>query len=319
MRPWRLVADVGGSNVRFARSRAQHALSERRAYALGDHESFYDALAAFLDETGGPEGCAAAAVGVAGPVDGDKVKLTNAAWSIEAGEIAAMLGGMPARLVNDLQAVALALPYLEANELSPVGGAERRTTPRRTMLAVNVGTGFGAATIIPAGAGWVTNAGEPGHMTLGALDADQLRLIADAICVEDVLSGRGIQPLYRHLAKLSGAVPVSGMNAQEILARAPQDAAAAETVRQFSAVLGRIAGDLVLASAAWGGVYLCGSVVSGWAAAGGPAHFRVPFEAKGAMRERMEAVYAGIITREDVALIGLTYLPVENAEAASLL
>ena len=82
------------------------------AYPLTRHASFYDALHAFLDETKGPEGCTSAAIGVAGPVDGDSVKVTNAPWTITAGEVAELLGGAPTRLVNDLQAVALALPHL---------------------------------------------------------------------------------------------------------------------------------------------------------------------------------------------------------------
>ncbi|WP_088343665.1 MULTISPECIES: ROK family protein [Rhodomicrobium] len=315
MRPWRLVADVGGSNVRFARSRAQHALSERRSYPLTDFDSFPDALAAFLDETGGAEGCSAAVVGVAGPVDGDKVKLTNAPWSLEAGEIAAMLAGAPARLINDLQAVALSLPYLEADELIPIGEAERKSAPRQTMLAVNVGTGFGGATVIPAGAGWVTNPGEPGHMRLGGCTALELELVQDAGCVEEVLSGRGVEPLYRRLAARAGVTGEPGVSGAKIFASASEHAVATETVRQFSALLGRVAGDLVLASAAWGGVYLCGSVVNGWAAAGGGALFRAPFEDKGPMRSRMETVYSGIIARDDAALIGLTYLPIEAGEA----
>ena len=88
MRPWRLVADVGGSNVRFARAHQQHALGERSAYPLSTYASFYDALTAFLDETKGAEGCASAAIGVAGPIDGDSVKVTNAPWTIKAGEVA---------------------------------------------------------------------------------------------------------------------------------------------------------------------------------------------------------------------------------------
>ncbi|MGB0086484.1 MAG: ROK family protein [Rhodomicrobiaceae bacterium] len=309
MTPWRLVADVGGSNVRFARSPASHALDTRHSYALNDYPSFCGALAAYLDETCGRDGCASAAVGVAGPVDDGRVKLTNAPWTVEASEIGAMLGGAPVRLVNDLEAVALALPHLETGELSAIGDTPRQFPPRSTMIAVNVGTGFGGATAIPAGSGWVTNPGEPGHMSLGARDAGELDLIAFAGSVEDVLSGRGVAPLYGRIAKRTGREAAGGVGGAEIFARAAEDDIAAETVRRFSALLGRIAGDLVLAAAAWGGVYLCGSVASGWAAAGGARYFRAAFEDKGAMTERMRHVYSGIITRDDVALVGLTHLP----------
>ncbi|NJM34862.1 MAG: ROK family protein [Rhodomicrobium sp.] len=310
MTSWRLVADVGGSNVRFARSEAPRRLEGWRSYPLRDHESFYSALTVFLDESGGARGCASAAIGVAGPVDDGRVKLTNAPWTIEAAEVCKLLDGAPARLVNDLQAVAYMLPFLADEELIPIGQARRSLAPPRNMLAVNVGTGFGAALAIPAEGGWIANPGEPGHMSLGVVDKADLGLLEKPRSVEDLLSGRGLPLLYNTLAHHAGRPAVPDIGGARIFASAGEDPVAAETVRHFSRLLGRIAGDLALAMAAWGGVYLCGSVVNGWAAAGGTAHFREPFEAKSIMAERMRGVYSGIITRDDAALIGLTYLPV---------
>lgn len=316
MRPWRLVADVGGSNVRFARAHQQHALGERRSYALNGHASFGDALSTFLDETNGAEGCVSAAIGVAGPIDGDVVKVTNAPWTIKAGEVSAMLGGAHARLVNDLEAVAMALPHLADDETAPIGSARRTEGVRQTMIAVNVGTGFGGATAIPTTAGWITNPGEPGHMTLGALDTGQLELLRDAGTVEELLSGRGVVRLYRCLADRMGSPADHTLDAGRIFSRAGEDATASETLRIFSILLGRVAGDLALAAAAWGGVYLCGSVVQGWAAAGGTERFRPAFEAKGPMRGFMEKLYTGILTRDDTALLGLTHLPIDGFQPA---
>jgi glucokinase len=306
---WRLVSDVGGSNVRFARSSEGHTLSSRQSYRLADFPSFYSALQTYLDGTGGADGCVGAAIGVAGPVDGDHVELTNADWRIETGQVQPLIGGASARLVNDLQAVALALPYLRDEELTRVGSCERRHTPRRTMLALNVGTGFGAAAIIPVAGGWEAIPGEPGHMSIGAVDAEELGLIEGAACVEDLLSGRGVAKLYARVAARAGA-EAGALNAAQTFSRAGTDPVAAETVRKFSRLLGRVAGDIAVATVSWGGVYLCGSVITGWAEAGGAAFFREPFEQKGVMSERFREVYTGIIRRGDVALIGLTYLPI---------
>ena len=99
---------------------------------------------------------------------------------------------------------------------------------------------------------------------------------------------------------------------------ADTDTTASETLRVFSMLLGRVAGDLALATAAWGGVYLCGSVVNGWAAAGGTQRFRPAFEAKGPMRGFMEKVYSGILTRDDTPLLGLTHLPIEGFQPVSM-
>jgi len=312
VRPWRLVGDAGGSNVRFARASAGNVLAERRTYSVPHHASFYDALRLYLAETGGPEGCASAAVGVAGPVDEGRVKLTNAPWTIDARDTAQALGGAPTQLVNDLQAVALALPHLTEAELLPLGGAVRGSAPRQTMLALNVGTGFGGASCIPSRDSWMTVGSEPGHMTFGATDADQLGVIQGCASVEHLFSGRGVEALYARLAARRGHGGGAPLKAAAIFANAAADAVAAETVQHFSVLLGRIAGDLVLAAGAWGGVYLCGSVVQGWAAVAGKEDFRAQFEAKGPMSARMQGVFSGVIRHDDVSLAGLTHLGIEG-------
>lgn len=310
MTNWRLVADVGGSNVRFARSRASHLLADRRSYPLTAHASFYDALTAFLNETGGMEGCASAVVDVAGPVDGGTVKLTNADWLIEADRVGAVLGGVPASVINDLQAVALALPHLRDHELAPIGSARRKSGAAQTMVAVNVGTGFGAAAAIPVGNAWIANPGEPGHMTLGACNSAEAEILRGLPTVEEALSGRGIRHIYAAVARQRGRTHDANLSGAEIFARSGEGEIAAETLRLSAMLLGRVSGDIVLAGAAWGGVYLCGSVASGLVKAGGGKYFRKPFEDKGPMTRIMENVYSGLIACDDVALIGLSYLPI---------
>lgn len=311
MTGWRLVGDVGGSNVRFARA-AGSSLSERRSYPVRDYASFYDALLRYLDDAGGAEDCNSAAIGVAGPVDRGTVKLTNAPWTIEAAETARLLGGGPTALVNDLQAVALALPHLTDSDLIPIGEARRDAKARRPMLAVNVGTGFGAASALPLSEGWLPCGSEPGHMALGAVDAGEFDLLGAFPTVEDVLSGRGVAALYASIAAKTAPDGQARLTCAEVFQAPAHDAAAARTVEHFTRLLGRISGDLVLASGAWGGAYLCGSVALGWARTQGHAAFRRSFEQKGLMSGRMRQVYSGVITRDDISLIGLTYLQMDG-------
>jgi glucokinase len=302
---WRLVGDVGGSNARFARG-ADGTLRDRRTYSVRDYSTFHDALARYLADTGSMDGCHSAAIGLAGPVDGGRGKLTNAPWVIDEKDAARQLGA-PAVLVNDLQAVALALPHLAEEDLTPLGTATRASGERRTMLALNVGTGFGAAALVPAGSGWVACGCEPGHMALGAIDAEQLAVIEGIPTVEDLLSGRGVKALYALVARRHEVELRAEWTGADVFRNAGQDAMAADTVRHFSLLLGRIAGDLVLATGAWGGVYLCGSVIDGWAEAADIGLFREQFERKGAMSNRMPGVYSGIIIPDDAPLIGLTH------------
>jgi glucokinase len=306
---WRLVGDVGGTNARFARA-SGGVISQRRNYAVPEYVTFYDALRRYLNETGGTDGCTSGAIGVAGPVDGGYCKLTNAPWIIDAKEAGRLLGGVPTELLNDLEAVAAGLPYLADKDLKNLG-APRAQGARRTMLALNVGTGFGAASAVALRGGWTNCACEPGHMTLGALDADELTVTDGFGSVEQLLSGRGVQALYARLASRAGVSIENVRGGAAIFASVRSDPIAAETVRYFSRLLGRVAGDLVLAAGAWGGVFLCGSVCQGWAAVADVGEFRAYFETKSVMTERMRSVYSGVIQMDDISLFGLTHLDIE--------
>lgn len=307
MAGWRLVADVGGTNVRFARAREDGRLTDRAEHATARFPAFTDALSAYLGGIGGAGGCSSAGIGAAGPVAGDEVRLTNGKWTIRAAEISSLLGGVPVRLFNDLQAAALAIPWLAAGDLRPVLAPETTPAEGAARLAINVGTGFGAAALAPVGAGWTSLASEAGHMTLGATTVDELSLRAGltppATSVEDVLSGGGIVRLYRHFA--GPGVAAGELRTEQVLERAAGDAAAQRAVDTFTGLLARVAGDLVLATGAWGGVYMFGSVVLGWQARADRGAFRARFVAKGKMSARMQAVPVHVASNEAAPLIGL--------------
>jgi glucokinase len=310
----RLVADVGGTNARFALATPDGRCEAAANLRVAEFPEFDDALAAYLQRLDRQtrRRIASAAFAAAGPVEHDVIKLTNAPWQLAAPHLAEQLGGVPAAIFNDLQAVALALPYLGHQDVEPIGPVPRaEAEPPERMVAVNVGTGFGAATAIPAGNGWTACPSEAGHMSLPAADAEEAELLAAlvpgrAATLEDVLSGAGVGALY---AWLSGGEPVA---ADAVFARAHDDPAAARTVDMLSRWLGRAAGDLVLASASWGGAFLLGGVVSGWHPLCDTAAFRAAFADKGKMRGRMGGVFSGVVTRQDVALLGLAKAPMQD-------
>lgn len=301
MSGWRLLADVGGTNVRFARSSAPGQVSDISRCASADFSGFGAAMQRYLAERGGAGSCTGAAIGAAGPVDDNAVQLTNLPWRIDAKEIAAQLEGQPVRIFNDLEAVALALPELKPGDVRPIGVLASGGLGRKTLLAVNVGTGFGACAITPIDGGWRTVAGEAGHISLPGNVGLPESWPASLHSVEDVLSGKGVAALYSLLA---GSKPP---DASEVFARAANDRAAAETVQIVGRLLGKVAGDVALATGAWGGVFLTGSVAESWAAVERPDEFRRAFEDKGAMAARMARVPTAVITLAHPALVGLSY------------
>jgi len=310
MTAWRIVCDAGGTNVRYARADETGNVSD--VITLTSSLSLEDALqnyAARFSDTSQLNGVAVAA---AGPIENGCVRLTNRDLDISVASLSRALEGRPAVLLNDLEAAAWSLPVLDTTQLGSIlWPTEALSGPR---LVVNVGTGFGGAILVQVRGGWHVIACEPGHMTFVPRQADGL-----IATVEDAISGLTLSDPVR--LKTYWNLPLDHLDfAREPLfaPRKPPEEVEQGLHRRadlqkfheaFSAALGQVCGDLVLACGAWGGVYLCGSVASAWHAAGQFDEFQAAFEDKGPMTPRMRRVSVSMITHGNPVLIGLTQVP----------
>ncbi len=304
MTAWRLVSDVGGTNARFARATEAGSLLSWRSYPVGRFASFLCAVETYLEDTGGLMGCTSAAIGAAGPVACGAVKLTNAAWYISESEVSEALG-VPSVLVNDVEAVGFSVPAMAVSDFAMVGGLQPNLTASNRFILANIGTGFGAATLVKAGGEWISCPSEAGHMSLNLAAGFNQTLRLKFTFVEQVLSGRGLCNLY---AAITDSVPPH--DAAEIVDRSNSDAHSAFALQIFIEILGDVLGNLALTVAAWDGVFLCGSVARGLANVAGLSQLRHAFEDKGRMREWMRQIPIAIIVREDAALAGLSVVPI---------
>jgi glucokinase len=298
---WRLVSDVGGTNVRFARAYGA-GLERCICYPVSEHPAFSAALDRYLAETGGAEGCAWAAIGAAGAVCSGVVRLTNAAWEISEAAVSAKLG-VPCVILNDVQAVAFSLPVLDEAAFEVLGSRKPNLQAARRLLTANIGTGFGAATLVKSSNGWVCCPSEAGHMSLNFPVWPDNSLRQRFTSAEHVLSGRG-------LCNLRAAIlnePYSHDTA-DFISWVQSGLRCAETLRLFTQIAGEVLGNLALAVAAWDGVYLCGSVAKAFASVADLPLLRQVFEDKGPMTERMRTIPIALITRDDAALAGLAAL-----------
>ena len=297
----RLVADIGGTNARFAISDAAGHLECIRKMRVADFSDLGTALEAYRSAEGLRAPFDDVVVAAAGPVESGAIAMTNCPWYIRAEDLADFTApGGSVRLLNDLEAVGYALPHLSTDELEVLaaGGEAVFGTAR---LAVNIGTGFGAALAHPVDGAWHVSAAEAGHMAFAAREDAEWAIRKACVTVEDVLSGPG---LARVFALLSGHA-VSGPEAVfEALGSEPE---AGRALTLFTRYLGRIAGDLVLAAGAGGGVYLCGGLAPQWRADADLGLFFEAFAAKGPMTARMSRVPVYRIVADDPALLGLTF------------
>jgi glucokinase len=299
---WRLVSDVGGTNVRFARA-SGGGLFALEAYPVSRFSSFSEAARAYLDETGGLNGCIGAAIGAAGLVAFGKVSLTNLAWEISEAEVSSELG-VPCRIINDVEAVAFSVSGISGAGFAAIGPLIPDLNAMHRILVANIGTGFGAATLIRTDGTWVSCPSEAGHMSLNFPGWEDAALQRQFPSVEHVLSGPGLSNL--HAAISEAAAPCA---AADIFNRAEADPHCAAALRQFTQIAGSVLGNLVLAVAAWDGVFLCGSVARSLAKTADLARFRQAFEGTGRMSAWMKRVPIALLTDEHPALAGLAVLP----------
>lgn len=301
----RLVSDLGGTNVRFALTDDAGMPGPATSFPLAQFGRFEDALAAYLAEIA-DTAIDSVAIGAAGPADQEVIRLTNASWTIERASIREALGIADVRLVNDLEAVARAIPALAGNDLAGIRGAALPAHRLRSVIAINVGTGFGAAGLLrhdtPESTTWLTRATEAGHMLAAPFDAGR-----EAETIESRLSGDGVA---RAMDARSGSDPARPTGQAVFAAAARGDEQAIEVAADFGWRLGRATRDLVLAHSAWDGAYLVGSVVLGWHALGRPASFEAGFSTQGPMRQRLDEVPVQVIARTNPALIGLALIDI---------
>ena len=313
-RPW-LVADIGGTNARFGwLAGGADEVAHVATLAGSDFSGPAAAARAYLAELSATLGGhfqapRAGAFAVATAVGSDQVALTNSGWSFSRQATQQDLGLAELVLLNDFEALALALPRLKPGQQRPIGSG---VPPAAGALAViGPGTGLGVAGIVPSAHGWVPVPGEGGHASLSAADDFESALLAAVrqqhahVSAERLLSGIGLPVLQQAVAAVLGQ-PRLLLSPEAIVERglARQDAVCERTIDAFCALLGGFAGNVALLLGARGGVYIGGGIVPRLGERFFDSQFRERFEAKGRFQDYLRAIPTALITDTLVALTG---------------
>ncbi|MFI0484790.1 glucokinase [Actinomadura sp. 9N215] len=308
--PW-LVADVGGTNARFALVDDPDGIPYRvKSLRTRDHAGLAEAAAAYLARHAPDVRPSAACLAVAGPVAGGTYHLTNAGWPKGTPEeVRAHLGVPHLDVINDFEALALALPRLGEDDLVPVGGRALPDADAGAPVAVvGPGTGLGVAGLVPTRSGWVPLPGEGGQVDVPAAtdrEVEVVRLLRaerGAATAEHLLSGDGLVRVHRYLAALDGE-PAGTLTAEEITERRG-DPLCRETLQLFCALLGSLAGNVALTLGARGGVYLGGGILPRIADVLHDSAFRARFEGKPPVEDYLRGVPTALIVHPGPALAG---------------
>ena len=292
-----LVGDIGGTNSRFGLVEPGTTRVAEVAVQKNDNfASLEDSIAAYV-KARGVSGLAGAAIAVAGPVEGEIVHLTNRNWSFTRESLRKAAEARQFRLLNDFEALALALPHLDGEDVVQIGG-ELPQKPA-VKIVLGPGTGLGMATLAPLpGGGWMALPGEVGHITLPVVTQEEFdwreRMSKPGVLFEseDAITGGGLLRMYR-AATTNPVLDTPEAVLQAALAGT--DAAAVTTLDQFIVWLARVAGDAAMTMQAKGGVYLAGGIAPSIAEKLKTGPFRSIFEEKGRLAFVMRPIPVYVI------------------------
>lgn len=317
-----LVAlDIGGTKVTVATATADLAgkvtLGEVTRHGSGDHPDLVQLLRARLDGVAP----AAVAIGVAGPVLGRVVRLTNLPWSIDADQIETALG-CPVVLINDLEAHGWAVAQASPDDLVTLQTGRPRPGNRALIAA---GTGLGEATLFWAEGRHIPSASEGGHASFAPTSAEEVGLLAyllrtyEHVSWERVVSGiDGFRHLTEFLSTSGrivlpptlepGDIKRRDMGPVVTLAAASGEDWAQTVMAWFVRLYGAEAGNLALKSMAVGGVYIAGGIapkILPWLRGGG---FVQGFVAKGRFGDFLREIPIHVVIDEHAALKGAAHV-----------
>lgn len=331
MSRYSLVADVGGTNARFALvADGSTALEQVQTLACADFENLDSACLEYF-RLAGVSGITRASLAFACPVQVETIRMTNNHWVFTRDLIRSRLGLEQLELLNDFTAMALGMLEVRSDELQSVGaGRGLEGAPR---LVIGPGTGLGVSALIPVSKQplskqpankqsadgksekWIALATEGGHVSFAPTDEVEvevwrrLKQQFGRVSVERILCGQGLVNLYRALAQYYGQPFDERLTPADITAAGlagghAGNGLAVETLQRFCRILGEQAGDAVLTLGARGGVYLCGGILPRMADFLQRSAFREGFEAKGRFENYLQEVPVWLCTAQHPGLLG---------------
>lgn len=316
-----LVGDIGGTNARFALLTQQNGrlqLIHEMALASQRFPSLEDALATFLDQFPAAKDSRAACLGIAGPVRKNRCETTNLPWVVDGDALAPVLKLESLPLLNDLEAAAWGLSYLNLNGVRTLREGAPGAVGNRALIAA--GTGLGEAALFWDGHDHHPFATEGGHADFGPANEQQvelwrfLRSQYAHVSWERIVSGPGLISLFQFILQQHGRKEPSWFRAE----LAEGDAAAAitqrahdegcpscrETLDLFFCLLGAETGNLALRTLATGGIYLAGGIIPKLLPELMASKFLPCFTAKGRFQPLLEAIPVRVVVDDRLGLWG---------------
>jgi len=335
-----LAGDIGGTHTRlvYVQDDTWPSVRYEKHYASGKYPGLIKIIEAFLLEYKLERSFDAVCLAVAGPVIAGQAALTNLPWQVCEAELVTLLQTECVSLINDLVAVAHAIPDLEYADLLLVqqgGGYPARQVTQFaefSAVVIGVGTGLGAAHLVCQDDYYQVFSSEAGHTSFAPVTPIQQQLLTwlqrehTHVSVEMLLSGRGIETLYQFFRDVLGMeessevrAAMQKMDPAQVISRFAEvegDLLCITTLDCFMEIFAAVVGDIALHHYPLEGVYLSGGIaLKLQRLLTAPAStFSERFASKGIMQANLQALPVNLIITHTPGLGGaLSYARRQHA------
>lgn len=320
-----LVGDIGGTKTHLAifSSKAELRSPQMETILPSAHyPSLEDLVQKSLSLANLP--IDRASFGVAGPVIAGQARITNLPWLIDEKQLQTSLGIPSVRLINDLDAMAHAIPFLEPTDLHTLN--EGKPVPHSPLAVIAPGTGLGEAFLTWNGKHYQAHSSEGGHTDFAPtnpLEIELLRFLLNRfehVSYEHVCSGIGLPNIYAYFKERTPSAVPPWLAEQLATANDPtpvivnaalsKDTSCSlctDTLHTFVSILGAEAGNLALKVLATGGVYLGGGIPRRILPFLEDGTFMQAFQHKGRLAAVLTDIPVHVVTNPNLALLGAAY------------
>lgn len=325
-----LVGDIGGTKTLLALysyKNKEFILEKEATYASAQYPSLTDIIDWFLGKTH-YDSIQSACFGVAGPVLQGSSQITNLDWYLEERMIAQHLDIPNIRLINDLEATAYGMLYLDNNDFCQLNEKDKTLqTANRAVIAA--GTGLGEAILYWDGEHYHAIATEGGHCDFGPQNAQQERLLnylrqyfPEHVSYERILSGQGLVSLYNFLRDIENIKEDKAVQEALAIEKDPntkisefaltkQDPLCHQTLELFTQIYAQESSNLVLKSLALGGLYIGGGIAPKILPYLQKPMFIESFNNKGRFHHLLSNIAIQVSLNPRTPLLGAAHLAVE--------
>ena len=324
-----LAGDIGGTKTNLALYEykgGELKIKDKHQFASQDYKSFADVIQEFI-LSNKIKNIDAVCLGIAGPIINGICHTTNLPWIIDTKELQKVCKTSKVKLLNDLEATAYGMLYLNEDEFVDVNPNAKKIEANRAVIAA--GTGLGEAILFYDGNNYYPIGSEGGHCDFAALNTLQDELLlwmrkrhSDHVSVERLVSGVGIYTIYEFLREKNFAkeskIMMELKEGEDKNAMVTQcalkesDPLCLETMRLFVEIYAAEAGNLALKSLSLGGVYIGGGIAPKILPFLTDGNFLNTFINKGRFKKTLSNMEVKISLNQNTALLGAVHFAIDK-------